>query len=221
MPQRSWSLGNDPSGAGTAVITSAAEPVASPGQVGRSRNARSKQEGPMRFRILIDLQNLSYTRVSGHFRLLTGSGGMACATDSFSLASTTNPLRKIPLPVERLYAASARRGNRSVPSGRKGSRALSIALMTSAWAAAVSSVIRQSDQPTVFSGRPGPVRPISVASATNRLLWYRCPRCLCRWPAKRAALECRGAGPARRIRRTRQPATPKVCPGHPPDRRVW
>jgi len=62
-----------------------------------------------------------------------------------------------------------------VPSGRKGSRALSIALMKSAWAAVVSPVIRQPDRPAVFSGRPGPVRPISVASAANRLLRYRLP----------------------------------------------
>src|ERR1700722_2730946 len=38
--------------------------------------------------------------------------------------------------------------------------------------------MRQFDQPITFSGRAGPARPISVASATNRLLWYRLPSAL-------------------------------------------
>jgi len=117
---------------------------------------------------------------------------------------------------EALVAVMAERAGVAVspgPSGRKGSGELSIALMTSAWAAGGSLVIRQPDRPAVFSGRPGPVRSISVASAANRLLRYRCPRRWCPWPAERAALECRITGPARRIRRTRQPVTPKGCPG--------
>src|SRR5690242_21950431 len=47
--------------------------VASPGRVGRLRDARSKQEGPMRFRILIDIRNLSYTVAA-----LTGGLGAFC-----------------------------------------------------------------------------------------------------------------------------------------------
>ena len=194
--------------------------VASPGQAGRSRNAPSKQERPTRFRILIDIQNLSYTKVSGHFRLLTGSeGGHARRTVSRPrpprILCAKYPSRLSVSTQHQLVEATSR----CHPAGREA--VLSIALMTSAWAAVVSLAIRQPDRPAVFSGRPGPVRLISVASAANRLLRYRCPRRWCPWPAEPAALACRITGPARRIRRTRQPVTPKAAPGHPPDRRVW
>ena len=70
--------------------------VPAPGQAGRSRDTWSRQEDPIRFRILIDIQNLSYTAGRSRSRLLTGSGGRLCATGNSSPEPTTNPLREIP-----------------------------------------------------------------------------------------------------------------------------
>ena len=64
-----------------------------------------------------------------------------------------------------LAAAVATRG----PSGRKGSRAVSIAPRTSSWATAVSSVIRQFDQPMTFSGRSA--RGVALQIFVVRACW--------------------------------------------------
>jgi hypothetical protein len=85
--------------------------VPSPRQAGRSRDTRSRQEDPIRVRILIDIQNLSYTAVSGV---------LGCLQDQeadFARRAIPRPrpsqilCAKYP-PVERLYATSARRSNR-------------------------------------------------------------------------------------------------------------
>ena len=92
--------------------------VPAPGQVGRSRDTWSRQEDPIRFRILIDIQNLSYMADRSRSRLLKGSGGRLCAAGNSSPEPTTNPLRKIP---SRLSASTQHhpcRGNRPLAGWR-------------------------------------------------------------------------------------------------------